>query len=120
MARLSLVLSLLACFVAACGGSGGDPEPKVSAAASLKAALTDYGRGFEQAVTRFSFAGSDVLAAQIRAGARPDVYAAANAKLPQALAREGLVEKPVAFARNRLVIAVPSGSDGVSSVEDLR
>jgi hypothetical protein len=34
---------------------------------------------------RFSFAGSDVLAAQIRADAKPDVYAATNTTLPDAL-----------------------------------
>ena len=47
---------------------------------------------------RLSFAGSDELAAQIRGGAKPDVYAAANAKLPRALNREGLLGAPVAFA----------------------
>src|SRR5919198_90065 len=56
----------------------------------------------------YSFAGSDVLAAQIRAGARPDVYAAANTDLPQSLHRAGLVQRPVVFARNRLVLATRS------------
>ena len=41
---------------------------------------------------------------------KPDVYAAANTKLPDQLFEEGLVEKPVRFAGNRLVIAVPAGS----------
>jgi molybdate transport system substrate-binding protein len=120
MIRLATILVLGACAVASCGGEGdGRPELKVSAAASLKAAMTDYADGVDHAVPRFSFAGSDVLAAQIRAGARPDVYAAASAKLPRSLADEKLVERPVAFARNRLVIAVPAGHDGVQSVEDL-
>ena len=68
---------------------------------------------------RLSFAGSDQLAAQIRAGAQPDVFAAANAKLPRALAAEGLVERPVAFARNELVLAVPREGGNVSSLADL-
>ena len=48
--------------------------------------------------------------AQIRQGARPDVYAAANAQLPDALYAQHLVDRPVPFARNRLVLAVPAGS----------
>ena len=56
------------------------------------------------------FAGSDELAAQIRQGVKPDVYAAANTTLPDELHADGLVEKPVAFASNTLVLAVPAGS----------
>jgi molybdate transport system substrate-binding protein len=118
MTRLAALLLLCAIALAGCGGHD-DPELKVAAAASLKGALTDYGQGMRGAIPRFSFAGSDMLAAQIRAGARPDVYTAANVKLPRALAAEGLVERPVAFARNRLVIAVPAGEDGIRSVDDL-
>jgi molybdate transport system substrate-binding protein len=73
---------------------------------------------FDAANVRFSFAGSDELAAQIRQGVRPDVYAAANTKLPQALAAAGLIATPVTFAGNRLVIAVPKDSK-VTSVGDL-
>lgn len=119
MARVLAVILAAACVVGAGCGGGDSPDLKVSAAASLKTALTGYARGFDAANARFSFAGSDILAAQIRAGARPDVYAAASAKLPSALADEGLVERPVAFARNRLVIAVPARSGQVRSVEDL-
>ena len=68
----------------------------------------------------YSFAGSDELAAQIKAGARPDVYAAANTKLPDELYSDGLVEKPVPFATNTLVIAVPADAkDKVKSLDDL-
>ena len=57
---------------------------------------------------QLSFAGSDELAAQIRAGAKPDVFAAANTKLPDELFAEGLVERPRVFAANKLVLAVPA------------
>jgi molybdate transport system substrate-binding protein len=112
--RARLIVAALAVTVAlaGCGGSGGGAKPDlvVSAAASLKPAFTSYAAGFDAANVRLSFAGSDVLAAQIRQGAHLDVYAAANSKLPDALYAEGRVERPVAFARNRIVLAVPSGS----------
>ena len=101
----------LACVALAPAGCGGGASPlDVSAAASLKAPFEAYGRAFRGARVRLSFGGSDILAAQIRQGARPDVYAAANAQLPGALYAQHLVDRPVAFARNRLVLAVPAGS----------
>ena len=89
----------------------------VSAAASLQQAFTDYAHdaGID---AKQSFAGSDELAAQIRQGIKPDVYAAANTTLPDQLHGEGLVEKPVIFATNSLVLAVPEGSE-ITSIEDL-
>ena len=106
--------------LAGCGGDGGSDRPRltVSAAASLRDAFEQYGARFQQATVRFSFAGSDALAAQIRQGVRPDVFAAANTELPEALHRAGLVEKPVVFAHNRLVVAVPDES-AVESLNDL-
>lgn len=105
--------------VAACGGGDGKPELRVSAAASLKRAFTQYGEHFEPARTRLSFAGSDELAAQIRQGVRPDVFAAANRELPDQLHAKGLVGKPTVFAANRLVLAVPAGSTDIRSLDDL-
>ena len=112
------IAALLA--VVGCGGDDGSDRPRltVSAAASLRDVFEDYGARFEPATVRFSFAGSDALAAQIRQGVTPDVYAAANTELPKALHRAGLVEKPVVFARNRLVVAVPDESH-VESLNDL-
>jgi molybdate transport system substrate-binding protein len=109
---------LLAACVLALAGCGGGDALTVSAASSLKQALTDYGGKFKQARARFSFAGSDELAAQIRKGARPDVFASANTKLPDELYDEGLVEKPVTFAGNRLVLAVPAASR-IGSLRDV-
>ena len=107
--------------VGAQAGSGGGEKPPltVSAAASLKRAFAAYAERFPSATVRISFAGSDELAAQIRKGVKPDVYAAANTALPEALHAEGLVEEPQVFAANRLVLAVPAGSAKVRSLEDL-
>ena len=118
MRRFAALAVAAAALAAGCGGGSDEGTLTVSAAASLKGAFTEYARGFGDADVRLSFAGSDELAAQIRQGIRPDVFAAANTKLPDKLHEEGLVEKPVVFAGNRLVIAVPEGSD-VDSVEDL-
>ncbi len=109
---------LAACGLALAGCGGDDGTLTVSAASSLKTALSDYGARFDDANPRFSFAGSDELAAQIRKGARPDVFAAANTRLPDELYDEGLVEKPVTFAGNRLVLAVQAGSR-ISSLRDV-
>jgi molybdate transport system substrate-binding protein len=121
---LALVLALVVPALAACGdsaGAGGAARPQltVSSAASLKQAFTAYGKQFPDAGARFSFAGSDELAAQIEQGVKPDVYAAANTKLPDELYRKGLVGKPTVFARNRLVLAVPADGADVASLEDL-
>ena len=110
MKRLVALAAVIA--VSGCGGS--DTKLTVSAASSLKQALPEY-----QPDNRYSFAGSDQLAAQIRAGAKPDVFAAANTKLPDALYREGLVEKPKVFATNTLVMAVPAGTSKIDALGDL-
>jgi molybdate transport system substrate-binding protein len=70
---------------------------------------------------RYSFAGSDQLALQIRQGAPVDVYAAASPKYTQLLYRDGFVLKPVAFATNKLIILVPkSNPANINTVYDLR
>jgi molybdate transport system substrate-binding protein len=121
--RLATPSAILVVLLAGCGGSSSSssdrPAIDVAAAASLQRAFTQLAAGFTPAHVRLSFAGSDQLAAQIEAGTRPDVYAAANAKLPEALFAKGLVERPVAFARNRLVLAVPARGARVQSLADV-
>jgi molybdate transport system substrate-binding protein len=69
----------------------------------------------------YSFAGSDTLAGQIRLGSPADVFASANTSLPNALFAQGLVEKPVVFTTNKLVLVVPkSNPAGIKTVFDLR
>ena len=104
-----------------CGGGSADrPELVVFAAASLTTAFEAYADEFADADVQISFAGSDDLAAQIRQGAIPDVYAAANTDLPRDLAEEGLLDDPRTFVTNTLVIAVPEGSaiDDVADLEE--
>jgi molybdate transport system substrate-binding protein len=69
----------------------------------------------------YSFGGSNGLAAQIRQGAPADVFASANTSIPQKLYDEGLVEKPVVFTRNALILVVPRTNPAkIRSVYDLR
>lgn len=114
MRWLSAVLLVVAIAVAGCGGGSGGDRLTVSAASSLKQAFPDY-----EPDARYSFGGSDELAAAIRAGARPDVFAAANTRFPAQLYAARLVEKPVVFTGNRLVLAVPASSTKVRALADL-
>jgi molybdate transport system substrate-binding protein len=129
----ALPVGLLALLVAGCGSSGSDSTSSgstsaggssgggrliVLGASSLTEAVTKYGEEFEAAEVKPSFAGSDQLAAQIQQGAKADVFASADTDYPAELFKEGLVDKPVVFAANELVIAVPEGSD-IHSLSDL-
>ncbi len=129
MRRLGLAALAAALVIAGCGddsdatsteagsttAAGG--ELVVSAAASLEPAFTVYAEaaGID---AKQSFAGSDDLAAQIRQGVTPDVYAAANTSLPDDLYADGLVEEPIVFATNTLFLVVPDGS-AIDSLDDL-
>jgi molybdate transport system substrate-binding protein len=120
-ARPALALCLAGALAGAGCGGGGDGGPlRVSAASSLQRAFAAYGATRSGGGAAFSFAGSDELAAQIRLGGRPDVFAAANTRLPEQLFAAGLVERPVAFAANRLVLAVPALRARVSSLAGAR
>jgi molybdate transport system substrate-binding protein len=100
-----LAAAVLTVTSAGCLAARGEGELIVSAAASLSEPFEAYGADFEGEV-RFSFGGSDELAAQIRQGGRPDVFASSDASYPRQLHEDGLVAEPVAFARNRIVVAV--------------
>jgi molybdate transport system substrate-binding protein len=88
----------------------------VFAAASLTEVVPKIDGG-----PRYSFAGSDALALQIRNGAPADVFASASPLQPEALYKDGLVLKPRWFATNRLTLIVPRGNPAqIKSVFDLR
>jgi molybdate transport system substrate-binding protein len=118
-------LAALAALALLAGCGDGDdaaaakPTLAVSAAASMKEALTACAPNFGDATVKLQFAGSDELAAQIRQGVPVDVFAAANTKLPDALAQAGKLEEPQEFASNQLVLAVPAQAAQVGSLADL-
>ncbi|MFL5983001.1 MAG: molybdate ABC transporter substrate-binding protein [Gaiellaceae bacterium] len=94
----------------------GATQLNVFAAASLTNAFLKLG-----GASRYSFAGSDQLAVQIRQGAPADVFASASPKYTQLLYRDGLLSKPVVFATNKLIVLVPRSNPAkIRSVYDLR
>jgi molybdate transport system substrate-binding protein len=61
-----------------------------------------------------------VLALQIQQGAPADVFAAASPKYPEALYKQGLVQKPIQFTTNTLVLIVPKSNPAqIHTVDDL-
>ena len=70
---------------------------------------------------RYSFAGSNTLAAQIQQGAPADVFASANLAIPVQLQRKGLLGRVYVLTRNSLVLIVPRSNPArIHSVYDLR
>ena len=87
----------------------------VYAAASLTNVFPQIDR-----TARYSFGGSNTLAAQIQQGAPADVFASANTTLPAQLHAKNLCSTPVVFTRNTLVIVVPkSNPAGINDIFDL-
>jgi molybdate transport system substrate-binding protein len=114
MRALAPVLAL-ALALAGCAGRGEEPRLTVLAAASLTEVLPRI-----DDEPRYSFAGSSRLAHQLREGAPADVVASASPRYTQALFREGLIERPVVFALNALVLVVPEANPArIESVDDL-
>jgi molybdate transport system substrate-binding protein len=116
--RSKLVLALALALALPVGGAAattGASQITVFAAASL----TDVFPAIDGS-QRYSFGGSNALATQIANGAPGDVFAAANTTIPAQLYAKGVVEKPVSFTRNTLVVVVPkSNPAGIRTVYDL-
>jgi molybdate transport system substrate-binding protein len=119
-----LVCAVLASLLMAAGAGAGTTRHGAKSVSGITvyaaASLTDV---FPQidAGPKYSFAASSALAAQITQGAPADVFASANTTIPDQLFAKGLLQKPVVFTRNRLVLVVPTSNPaGIHSVYDLR
>jgi molybdate transport system substrate-binding protein len=100
------------------GSASGSSNAQITVYAA--ASLTDVFPKIDSS-QRYSFGGSNTLAAQIQQGAPADVFASANMTLPQQIAQKGLCSKPVVFTRNTLVLIVPKANPArIRSVYDLR
>lgn len=109
------LLILSAAALLGVAGTAQAADPTVYAAASLTETFPTI-----DSKARFSFGGSNTLAFQIRQGAPADVFATAAPNFTQELFRDGLVERPVFLAFNRLALIVPrSNPAGIDSVYDV-
>jgi molybdate transport system substrate-binding protein len=138
--RVSTVLIAIAvsAFAAACGSSSNSTStPAATASRSASASTTSSSAGGSVPTVlaaasltkvfpaidpnaKYTFGGSGALETDIEQGAPADVFAAASPKQPAALLAKGLVEKPVEFATNTLVLIVPKSNPAhITSVSDI-
>ncbi len=126
---------LVAClFFAGCGSSpaptGSNPTApaqvtlKVFAAASLTESFNEIKKNYQAAhhniTITYNFAGSQVLEQQMANGAADDVFASADQTNMKKASDAGLVGSSQVFARNKLVVIVPTSNPGhVSTLKDL-
>ena len=116
MRRLGVLLALLAAAAGGTASAGGHVTLTVYAASSLTDVLPKV-----DPAERYSFGGSNTLAAQITQGAPADVFASANLTIPEQLYAKGLVSRPYVLTHNTLVLIVPRANPArIHSVTDLR
>ncbi|WP_419997649.1 molybdate ABC transporter substrate-binding protein [Streptomyces boninensis] len=132
MIRKALPAALAAALalpLAACGDDSGaqskdgDTTLTVLAASSLTDVFAEAGKAYEKAhpgtKVRFSFAGSQELAAQVRQGVPADVLVTADTKTMTGLKSE-TATPPSVIAKNRLTIATtPGNPKHIKSLKDL-
>jgi len=117
-----LAITLPALMAVATGARAAD-RLTLYAAGSLKAALGDIAKAYEEAYgtpVGTDFAASGLLRERIEAGERPDMFASANMAHPQALMVKGLGGPVVLFARNHLcALAQPDREVATASIMDV-
>ncbi|MEU1674523.1 molybdate ABC transporter substrate-binding protein [Streptomyces roseifaciens] len=119
--------TMLIPLLAACGSEDkADAKPRteltVLAAASLTDVFKQAGRAYEKehpgTTVKFSFAGSQELAAQVRQGAPADALVTADTKTMQDLKSE--TTTPTVIAKNRLTIATAKNNPkNIKALSDL-
>lgn len=115
-------LILAALLLVSCHEAAPDAPLVVAAAASVRLPAGIVAEVFEKETgikVEITGGATGMLAAQARAGAPFDVFLAADADTPQALAREGILDSATVrpYARGRLVLW---SANGAISVDDLR
>jgi molybdate transport system substrate-binding protein len=108
-AALAAALVVASSVLAATAFGGGSHKSPARLTVFAAASLTDVLPKIDHHA-RYSFGGSNMLAAQIEQGLPADVFASANTGLPWQLHRKGLVTRPVTFTSNKLVVVVAHGN----------
>jgi len=114
-----LLAALVALVLLSVLAAGARAAARVQLTVYAAASLTDVLPRIDT-TERYSFGGSNTLAAQIQQGAPADVFASANTTLPAQLFARALCSRPVVFTRNTLVLVVPRSNPArIHSVFDL-
>ena len=116
MKRLGVLLLVLGAVASGTASAAGHVTLTVYAASSRTDVLPKV-----DSTERYSFGGSNTLAAQIAQGAPADIFASANLTLPEQLHAKGLVMRPYVLTHNTLVLIVPRANPArIHSITDLR
>ena len=108
-AAVAATLVVASSLLAAVAFAGASPKQRPRLTVFAAASLTNVFPQIDSRA-RYSFGGSNMLAAQIQQGLPADVFASANTGLPWQLHRKGLVTRPVVFTSNKLVIVIAHGN----------
>ncbi len=115
---VSLLLMALLIPGSACAG-----ELIVFAASSLRQPFEElahlYQQRYPEDQTILHFAGSQMLRTQLEQGAPVDVIASANMAVIAPLLKQGLIDQPHLFARNRLALLADRRSKNLQTFADL-
>lgn len=129
-----VVFTFCMLFLTACGGSTTTTTTTtpstapmtlhVFAAASLTESFTALAAKYHQVhsniTVKFNFDGSQILEQQIANGAPSDIFASADQTNMQKATTAGLVDSATVFAKNRLVVIIPTSNPGkISTLKDL-
>jgi molybdate transport system substrate-binding protein len=114
--RLVVLVALVSAVAGGTASAAGRVTLTVYAASSLTDVLPEVAPA-----ERYSFGGSNTLAAQITQGAPADIFASANLTLPKQLYARGVVTRPYVLTYNALVLIVPRANPArIHSVTGLR
>lgn len=128
---LVVVSTFCMLFIAACGGSTTTTTTStapitlnVFAAASLKESFTAIAAKYHQSnptiTIKLNLDGSQILEQQIANGAPSDIFASADQINMQKASTAGLVGSSQIFAKNRLVVIIPTSNPGkITTLKDL-
>lgn len=118
------IVALVIAGTAGCSRNAEHHKVRIAAAADLAKAFTELGKEFQTRTgnpVEVEFGSSGLLAKQIEQGAPYAMFAAANRSYVDQVVKAGKCDGATArpYARGRLVVWTPSGTQPPTSLEDL-